>query len=177
MLTGDLIRLRPVTRADLEQLYHFHTDIQNRGGYFPAGIMSEPAFMHQFQETGLWTDTEGTLLIVDEVDNILGHIEFFRTVNYLDELELSYQLYSRNQERKGIVTDAVRLLTAYLFNNKKFNRIRLIIHPENLASRRIAEKCGFLHEGTARGAWFHQGRHHDVEVYAQTRADHDRTGR
>ena len=172
MLTGDVIRLRPVRQSDLEQLYRFHIDISNRGEYFPLGIASETAFANQFRESGLWSDSEGMLLIVDEADNILGHIEFFRTVNYLDELELSYQLYSRDQDRKGIVTDAVRLLTAYLFDSKKFNRIRLIIHPDNAASRRIAEKCGFLHEGTARGAWFHRGRNHDVEVFAKTRADH-----
>jgi RimJ/RimL family protein N-acetyltransferase len=30
----------------------------------------------------------------------------------------------------------------------------------------VAEKCGYKHEGTARGAWYNRGRHHDVEVYA-----------
>ena len=36
---------------------------------------------------------------------------------------------------------------------KPFNRIRLVILPENAASRRLAEKCGFRHEGTARQAY------------------------
>lgn len=174
MLIGEVISLRPVSESDLDFLYRVHVDIQNRGSYFPLGITSETMFKRQFHESGLWSDSEGMLLIVDDSDAVLGHIEFFRTVSYLDELELSYQLYSRDQERKGVVTDAVRLLTGYLFDSKKFNRIQLIIHPDNAASRRIAEKCGFLHEGTARGAWFHQGRSHDVEVYAQTRADHYR---
>lgn len=48
----------------------------------------------------------------------------------------------------------------------RVNRIRLVIHPGNTASRRLAEKCGFRHEGTARGAWYNKGRHHDVEIYA-----------
>ena len=46
------------------------------------------------------------------------------------------------------------------------NRIRLVVHPDNAASRRLAEKCGFRHEGTARGAWYHKGKHQDVEIYA-----------
>jgi RimJ/RimL family protein N-acetyltransferase len=41
-----------------------------------------------------------------------------------------------------------------------------VIHPDNSGSRRVAEKCGFQHEGTARGAWYNQGRHHDVEIYS-----------
>ena len=41
------------------------------------------------------------LLIVDDADEIFGHIEFFQTVNHLDELELSYHLYSRDQTARG----------------------------------------------------------------------------
>jgi hypothetical protein len=59
------------------------------------------------------------LVIASPGDSILGHIEFFKTVNYLDEFELSYQVYDPEQ-----------------------------------------------HEGTARGAWYNGGRHHDVEIYA-----------
>ena len=62
--------------------------------------------------------------------------------------------------------EAVNLLVRYLFETKRVNRVRLVIHPENIASRRLAEKCGFRHEGTARGAWYNQGRHQDVEIYA-----------
>jgi [ribosomal protein S5]-alanine N-acetyltransferase len=106
------------------------------------------------------------LVMVAADESILGHIEFFKTVNYLDEYELSYQIYAPHQRRKGVATEAVKLLVRYLFETKRVNRIRLIIHPENLASRRLADKCGFRHEGTARGAWYHQGKHRDVEVYA-----------
>jgi [ribosomal protein S5]-alanine N-acetyltransferase len=106
------------------------------------------------------------MLIVDEAGKMLGHIEFFKTVNYLDELELSYQIYEQADRGRGFATEAVNLLVRYLFGRLKTYRIRLIIHPENCASRRVAEKCGFTHEGTARCAWYHQGRNHDVEVYA-----------
>lgn len=172
MLRGNVIRLRTVRESDLDRLYEFHQDIANRGDYFPIGVMAEPVFRRQFAETGFWEDREGMLLIVDDADEILGHIEFFQTVNYLDELELSYPLYSRDHDGKGIATDAVRLLIGYLFDRKKHNRIRLIIHPGNAASKRVAEKCGFQYEGVMRGAWFHRGRNHDVEVYAIVRDDY-----
>lgn len=171
MLKGKSISLRPVRETDLDQLYTLHLDIDNRGGYFPRGVLSQPAFRKQFQETGYWTKEEGTLVMVSPKDEILGHIEFFKTVNYLDEFELSYQVYAAEQRGKGIATEAVSLLVHYLFETKRVNRIRLVIHPENLASRRLAEKCGFRHEGTARGAWYNQGRHQDVEIYAILHAD------
>lgn len=166
MLSGKSITLRPVHASDLEMLYDFHTDIQNRGEYFPRGILSEPAFQKQFHEDGFWGKDDGMLLIINASDEILGHIEFFKTVNYLDEYELSYQIYSPEHRGKGAATEAVILLVRYLFESKRVNRIRLVIHPDNLASRRLAEKCGFQHEGTARGAWYNKGKHHDVVIYS-----------
>ena len=166
MLNGKSIALRPVRETDLDQLYAYHLDIDNRGDYFPRGVLAQPAFIRQFQETGFWSKDEGMLVIVSPENAILGHIEFFKTVNYLDEYELSYQVYATEQRGKGVATEAVNLLVRYIFETKRVNRIRLVIHPENLASRRLAEKCGFQHEGTARGAWYNRGRHQDVEIYA-----------
>lgn len=166
MLKGTSIILRPVRETDIDQLYTFHLDIDNRGNYFPRNVLSQPAFRKEFQETGFWSKEEGVLVIVSLTDDILGHIEFFKTVTYLDEFELSYVVYATEQRRKGIATEAVNLLVRYLFETKRVNRIRLVIHPENRASRQLAEKCGFRHEGTARGAWYNQGKHQDVEIYA-----------
>ncbi len=166
MLKTKSITLRPIRDTDLDQLYTYHIDIDNRGDYFPRGILAQPTFRKQFQETGFWSKEDGMLVIVSAEDEILGHIEFFKTVNYLDEFELSYQVYAPEHRRKGIASEAVNLLVRYLFETKQVNRIRLVIHPDNLASRRLAEKCGFRHEGTARGAWYNKGSHQDVEIYA-----------
>ena len=166
MLKGNSITLRPVLEKDLDQLYAYHIDIDNRGDYFPRGILSQPAFKKEFQESGFWSKDQGMLLMVSSVDEMWGHIEFFKTVNYLDEYELSYHVYDSEHRGQGITTEAVTLLIRYLFETKRVNRIRLVIHPNNQASRRLAEKCGFKHEGTARGAWYNKGRHHDVEIYA-----------
>lgn len=166
MLKGKIITLRPVSEADLEQLYAYHVDIDNRGEFFPRGILGQPAFRKQFHETGFWSKDEGMLVIAAPNEAVIGHIEFFKTVNYLDEYELSYQIYAPEHRGKGAASEAVRLLVRYLFETKRMNRIRLVIHPGNLASRRLAEKCGFKHEGTARGAWYNKGAHQDVEIYA-----------
>jgi RimJ/RimL family protein N-acetyltransferase len=51
------------------------------------------------------------------------------------------------------------------------HRIHLVIVPENAASVRIAEKCGFVLEGTLRGAFFNHGRNQDVLLYSLVRTD------
>lgn len=64
------------------------------------------------------------------------------------------------------VTEAVQLLVDYLFATKQQHRIQLVIVPQNVASRRIAVKCGFVEEGVARGAFFNDGRNQDVLIYS-----------
>jgi len=166
MLEGTSTVLRPVREADLAELYARHVDIGHRGEFFPRSIMSEPAFRRAFHDTGFWGKDEGLLIITDRANEIIGHIEFYRTVAYLAEYELSYILYSPEHRNRGTMTEAVDLMVRYLFETKPINRIRLVIHPGNTASRRIAEKCRFRHEGTARGAWYNNGRYQDVEIYA-----------
>lgn len=179
MLDGETIRLRLVREDDLPALQAFDEDVANRGDFYPLGVVPLPTLAARYAQSGLWRPTEGLLVITDRADTeILGHIEFFKTVPYLDEVELSYILYSLEHRGRGIVTEAVRLLTGYLFDRTQGNRVRLVIHPDNTASRRVAEKAGFTLEGLARGAWYHRGRHHDVEIWSILRAEHGaHTGR
>ena len=83
------------------------------------------------------------LVMLDATDRIVGHIEFFRAVPYWDAYELSYQLYDAGDAGHGYTTEAVQLLVDYLFDTQPRHRIHLVILPDNGASRRIAENCGF----------------------------------
>jgi ribosomal-protein-alanine N-acetyltransferase len=171
MLHGEHITLRPVRAADLDAMYAAHIDIRNRGAFFPLGVVSETTFKGRFAEHGYWQREEGMLVIESPQGEIAGHIEFFRPVSYWDAWELSYQLYDDRFAGRGFVTEAVQLLTDYLFATKKINRVHLVIVPENSASRRIAEKCGFTLEGTVRGAFFNDGRSQDILLYSLLRDD------
>ena len=171
MLHGTSVTLRPVRESDLDALYDAHTDIRNRGRFFPLGVVSQAAFRREFAEHGYWQKTEGTLLLVTSLGEVAGHIEFFRPVSYWDAFELSYQLYDEHYAGRGLVTEALQLFVDHLFAVKKEHRLQLVIVPENLASRRIADKCGFVLEGTARGAFFNDGRNQDVLLYSLLRTD------
>ena len=171
MLHGERVTLRPIRAADLDAMYAAHADVRNRGAFFPRGIVSETTFKSRFAEHGYWEREEGTLVIESPEGDIAGHIEFFRPVSYWDAWELSYLLYDDRYAGRGFVTEAVQLLSEYLFATKKVNRIHLCIVPENAASRRIAEKCGFTLEGTARGAFFNDGRNQDLLMYSLLRDD------
>jgi RimJ/RimL family protein N-acetyltransferase len=62
-----------------------------------------------------------------------------------DEVELAYHLRPRYHGR-GIATEAARGVMEYAFANLDLRRIVSLIRPDNLPSRRVAEKNGLCHE-------------------------------
>lgn len=60
---------------------------------------------------------------------------------------------------KGFTTAAVRAVLRYAFEDLGLHRVEAACQPDNIASRRVLQKCGFTQEGVARaylkinGAW------------------------
>jgi RimJ/RimL family protein N-acetyltransferase len=65
---------------------------------------------------------------------------------------------------RGYATDAVRTRTRFAFEQLNLHRIEG--HTMNPAMRRVYEKCGYRHEGTARKKRWRNGRWLDAELYA-----------
>ncbi len=171
MIKGENITLRPVREADLDRLRELDLDLDSRGDYWPLFISSEVAYRREFQETGFWGENFGRLLMIDEGGEIIGEIMYFKTVPYMDEFEIGYRLFGKEHWGRGTTTEALRLMTRYLFETRNINRIRLCIDVENAGSLKVAQKGGYRHEGTMLGCMYHRGRHHDMELYAITRAE------
>ncbi len=172
MLNGKVVTLRPIVEEDLPQLYEHIINVENRGEFYPRTFQTMSSLRKELADTGFWSNEFGILLLIDnESRNIVGQIVWFKTVQYMDELEIGYIMYDQSTRSRGGMTEALKLLTRYLFDTKQVNRIRLSIVTENGPSRRVAEKGGYTHEGTQRGCFFNRGKHHDMELYAFLRAD------
>lgn len=166
MIKGSKVILRTVREADLDTLFELMSNVSNRGEYFPIYLRSEPLTKKEFHETGFWSDNKGWLLICDLENRIVGLIDYFKEPSYFNGLELGYILYDEGSRNKGYVTEAVSLIVKFLFSTRQINRIQILTLPANIASKKVAEKCGFKFEGVARGAFFHNGINQDVEVYS-----------
>ncbi len=171
MIRGEKVILRTVREKDVAELYVLTVDCELRGDYMPLRILPEPGFRKEFQETGFWDENRGQLLIEDREGRLLGNIFCFKVAPYMDTLEIGYQVFDVASRGKGVMTEALRLFTRYLFENRKLNRLQLTTMTANHASRKVAEKAGFRHEATLRGAVFHQGKNHDLELFSLLRTD------
>ncbi len=66
---------------------------------------------------------------------------------------------------RGIASRAVRLLAAWSFDGLDVARLQAFIDPDNVASQRVAERCGFVHEGTLRSHMVSDGRRRGTLVF------------
>jgi ribosomal-protein-alanine N-acetyltransferase len=54
------------------------------------------------------------------------------------------------RQRQGVATEAVSAMVDFCFAELRLHRLEALIHPDNTASRALAEKLGFRCEGTLR---------------------------
>ncbi len=172
MLVGKKVILRTLRQTDLDLLYDLAADVRDLGDYYPLSLASDIRWHNQFSETGWWEADRGGLLITNHAGAIVGQIGFFQTASYLSTYEIAYRLYGRAHWGQGYMSEAAQLLVAYLFDVKPVNRLQATIFPDNAASRRVLEKCGFRYEGTMRQVVFHQGQLRDLEMHSVVRGEH-----
>lgn len=72
-------------------------------------------------------------------------------LNYLDETDEIEVLYLIAEEQwgKGLATEAALATVEHAFNTVGLEYLVGIVHPENIASRRVLDKIGMTHKGKA----------------------------
>ena len=83
--------------------------------------------------------------------------------------EICYDL-SREYWNQGIMSKALQRVVKFCFERIGLTRIEAITLKENIASIAILEKIGFTHEGCLQNYRYHNGRSHDIEMFAITPA-------
>jgi ribosomal-protein-alanine N-acetyltransferase len=72
---------------------------------------------------------------------------------------------------QGYMTEALTALREHAFSALDLSRLEAACLPDNIASRRLLERCGFQFEGTAQAYLQIDGRWRDHVLYAALRAD------
>lgn len=105
-----------------------------------------------------------TIRALDEGD-FLG----FASLPTLDlgklEAEAGY-VVSAGARRRGIATAALRLISRWGIETLGLKRIYLHIDPDNVGSLKVAERCGFVREGTLRSVYFKEGQRVDSALFS-----------
>lgn len=170
MLKGSLCTVRHLLTTDLNTFIALVNDLPSRGDHFSSHFKSPETMRKEFVQNGFVSDDSELFVIEDGLHHIVGVITHFKSRTPVTR-EIGYRLFDTKLAGRGYVTEACRMLVDYLFKVHQFHRLELLSAPENVASIRVAQKCGFSAEGTLRQSFFINGRYQDVQVFSLLRPE------
>lgn len=149
---GDLV-LRPKRREDLDAITAACQDPEiPRWTFVPSPYTradAEAYFEHSAKEVA-----EGraiNLLAVDSQDRLLGSFGLMELDREPGYGEIGYWVVAEARGR-GVATRAVRMLADWARDELRLTTIEVLPHKDNLPSRRVAEKAGFVETGELVGS-------------------------
>jgi RimJ/RimL family protein N-acetyltransferase len=84
--------------------------------------------------------------------------------------ELGY-VVAREARGRGVATEALRRLTEWAFTELGMLRLELLISVDNAASKKVAERSGYVREGVLRSTYVKPGVREDTEIWSRLPTD------
>jgi RimJ/RimL family protein N-acetyltransferase len=162
-----VIRLEPLDRSYLDGLAAVAADPDVRRftrvpDPVPSGFPE--TWLGRYEE-GRREGTREGFAIVDDDGDFLGVAVVPRLDRDTRTAELGYVVV-REARGRGVATEALRLLTEWAFGSGML-RIELLISVDNPASKRVAQRCGYVREGVLRSLHVKQDVREDTEIWSR----------
>ena len=170
--------IRPLNEEDVPNIYGIMSDYEtaSKTGFKPLSSTSEA---EGFFRESIRSGTAYGMTLKDKPSDIFGIIlltpeELETGAGACTEtVEIGYFMCA-DMRGNGYMPEAVDAVKAYLFNITGVDKLIINLMPENNASRRVAEKCGFTFDDlvTEAGRNRATGKLEDLEYYSLSRTDY-----
>jgi len=168
-----VIRLEPVAVEHLPLLRSLVADpaVQR---FTRIPVPPPPDFPEQWLDAYLVGRKDGTrsgfAIVDDETRAQLGMAVAPTIEPEAATAELGYVVASAARGR-GVATAALGLLTDWALEELGAERLELRISVDNVASKRVAERCGYVRDGVLRSLYVKEGLRDDTEVWSRLPGD------
>lgn len=167
-----LREIHPV--ADLAALHSLFSD-PDVARYTDTGPFESPEEAEEVMEwiCGIFAQHVGmrwALALKTDEDAMIGTAGYNQWHQWNNSAEIGYDLKS-DLWGSGLMTEALRQMLGFGFDNMALNRIEADVTVGNEASARVLEKLGFREEGLLRQRGFWKGAYHDLVVFSLLRSD------
>jgi [ribosomal protein S5]-alanine N-acetyltransferase len=167
-LADDVVVLRPWREADLPAQLEAFSDpfFQRFSDWAPQTEADALAYLAGLEHARLRGEQiELALVKPHDHDVVLGG----GSLNDVDleqgRAAIGYWLAPHARGR-GVATHAVRLIAGWAFGDLQLARLEITCGPDNPASQRVAERCGFTREGVLRAHLPFKGTRRDTVVFS-----------
>lgn len=167
-LQTERLILRAHTNADAKALFALRSDEKvmhyiNREN--PKNLEETEARIKLMQDGfDNKTSIAWAIAFKENPSNMIGEIGYYRTdlANY--RAEIGYMLHL-DFWRKGLISEAIKKVINFGFQEMKLHSISANINPANDASRQILLKHGFEKEAYFKEDYYFRGKFLDSEIY------------
>jgi ribosomal-protein-alanine N-acetyltransferase len=164
MLQSIELSLIPMKLHHLQLLAESREKLEKHLNLVPTELeLSDPDFLNEFNESitsyllpqvAAHPDTfewyTNWLIIDKKTQVIIGGIGVSGLPDESAQTMIGY-FVDKNFEGKGVATQAVKLLTAWLFQNENLHSIIADIPPGHVGSQKVLEKANFRFSGSIEG--------------------------
>src|SRR4051794_31745952 len=147
-LTDGVVLLRAWQKADGEQrLASFSDELCLRFSWPELEPPSDPVAAYERNERERLDGEAVSLAVIDATrpDHLWGGCSIYNVDRDEGRAAVGYWL-AHHARGRGIATRTVRLLAGWSFKDLAVQRLELTCAPDNVASQRVAERCGFVRE-------------------------------
>lgn len=160
--------LRRINNDDVVQVFALRSDAETMK-YIPRPLVTtmDEALEHIRMINDKIISGEGinwaiTLKGDSELLGIIGHYRI-KPENY--RAEIGYMLHP-DHHGKGIISEAIKAVVGYGFDQMQLHSIEAIIDPDNAASAAVLEKNGFVKEAHLKENECYNGKFLDTVIYS-----------
>ena len=147
--------LRPFMAEDAEDMYHNWASDPEVTKYltWPSHSSLEVSrrILEDWVEANAQIDRYHWMIVLKELGQPIGSITVVEHRDDIGEAEVGYCI-GKQWWHKGLVTEAMRAVMGYLFEQVGMNRVEARHDPNNPHSGGVMKKCGMHYEGTLRSA-------------------------
>lgn len=163
--------LRRITNDDVNEVFELRSNPETMK-YIPRPLVktAEDALEHigMIEEKIISNEGINWGITLKGNSELLGIIGYYRMQPENYRAEIGYILLP-NFHGKGIITEAVKRLITYGFDDLKLHSIEAVIDPENHASEKVLQKCNFIKEAHLKECQFYEGKFLDQVIYSLLR--------
>jgi ribosomal-protein-alanine N-acetyltransferase len=171
VLETDRLVLRQITLDDAEALFQIYSDPQVMRYWGSAPLQSIDEARRKIEGiNAAWRAKEGIRwgIIRKGSDRLIGSGGHWRLIKKHFRSEIGYELMT-DYWGQGIMTEALGAILRFGFETLGLHSVEAQIDPQNLASRKVLEKLGFLQEGYLRENYCFDGTFTDTALFSLLR--------
>lgn len=168
IIETDRLILRRITNDDVNEVFELRSNPETMK-YIPRPLVktTEDALQHiaMIEEKIVANTGINWGITLKGNPKVLGIIGYYRMQPENYRAEIGYILLPEFHG-KGIISEAVKRLITYGFNDLKLHSIEAVIDPENFASEKVLQKYNFVKEAHLKESEFYDGKFLDKVIYS-----------